>query len=250
MWESVKLQDVSSRDRSEVLLSVTAQNWSQNDRGLLTVSADPSHLDAIVQIHLSTFKGFFLETLGERFLKQLYLGFLVEPSGVCLVAVDGTDVVGFVVGITEPEGFFRQLLRKRWYAFVLAGAIPMMFHPIRVGKKFLTALRYRGERPADVPNAALLSSIGVAPSRRGKGIGRSLVSVFCERAKVSGASTVFLTTDRDKNDAINQFYLSNGFTLHSSFLKERTRWMNLYTRSLLEAQSAKQGFPIHEEESR
>ena len=222
-------------------MSVGEENRSGTDSGPYVVCAQLSHLDSIVQIHLAAFEGFFLETLGERFLKELYLGFLVEPSGLCLVAIDRKDVVGFVAGTTEPEGFFRRLLRRRWHAFVLAGAASLTLHPIRVGKKFLRALRYRGERPADVPNATLLNSIGVVPSGIGRGIGKMLISAFCERAQLSGASTVFLTTDRDRNDAVNQFYLLNGFKLHSSFLKERARWMNLYTHSLLDTQSANQG---------
>jgi ribosomal protein S18 acetylase RimI-like enzyme len=222
-------------------VSVGGQNRSQINPGLDAVSANPSHLNAIVEIHLRAFEGFFLESLGSRFLKELYRGFISDPSGVCLVAIDGTDVVGFVAGTTQPEEFFRRLLRRRWYAFVLAGATSMALHPIRVGKKFLSAPRYRGEKPSDVPNATLLSSIGVAPSGKGRGIGKILLSAFCERARASGAPSVFLTTDRDKNDAVNQFYLSNGFTLHSSFLKGRSRWMNLYTRTLSETQRTRQG---------
>ena len=224
-------------------MPVGEQNRFGIDSDPHVVSANLFHMDAIIQIHLAAFEGFFLESLGEQFLKELYRGFIVEPSGLCLVAVDRKDVLGFVVGTTQPEGFFRRLLRSRWYAFVLAGATSMALHPIRVGKKFLSALRYRGEKPSDVPNAALLSSIGVAPSGMGKGIGRILVTTFCERARASGASTVYLTTDRDKNEAVNQFYLSNGFKLHSSFLKERGRWMNLYTRSLSD-------IPVERRESR
>jgi GNAT superfamily N-acetyltransferase len=222
-------------------VSIGEQNRSGIDSGPRVVSANLFHLDAIVQIHLAAFEGFFLESMGKRFLKELYRGFLVEPSGLCLVAIDKKDVVGFVAGTTEPEGFFRRLLRRRWHTFVLAGTASLTLHPIRVGKKFLSALRYRGERPADVPNATLLSSIGVVPSGIGRGIGKMLISAFCERAQLSGASTVFLTTDRDRNDAVNQFYLLNGFKLHSSFLKERARWMNLYTSSLSDAQPANQG---------
>jgi ribosomal protein S18 acetylase RimI-like enzyme len=206
-------------------------------RNTSVMCANLSHLDAIVQIHLEAFKGFFLESLGKKFLRQLYRAFLIEPSGLCLVAIERDHVVGFVVGTTQPEGFFRRLLRSRWHAFLLAGAAGLALHPIRVGKKFSSALRYQGERPADVPNASLLSSIGMAPSARGKGIGRILISTFCEKAQEAGVSTVFLTTDRDENNAVNQFYLSNGFKLHNAFLKERSRWMNLYTRSHIDIQS-------------
>lgn len=221
-------------------MSVGGQNLSCTHKWPYVVCGELFHLDAIVQIHLAAFEGFFLESMGEQFLKELYHGFLVEPSGLCLVAIDGKDVVGFAAGTTEPEGFFRRLFRRRWHAFIIAGAASLTLHPIRVGKKFLSAVRYRGERPAGEPNAALLSSIGVVPSGIGRGIGRMLISAFCERAQLSGASTVFLTTDRDRNDAVNQFYLLNGFKLHSSFLKERARWMNLYMRSLSEEQSANQ----------
>lgn len=216
-------------------MPVGDENRSGTGRESCIVRADILHLDSIVQIHSAAFRGFFLDTLGERFLKELYLGFLVEQSGICLVAMDGKAIIGFVAGTTEPEGFFRRLLQRRWYAFALAGAASLTLHPIRVGKKFLRGLRYRGERPADVPNAALLSSIGVAPSAQGRGIGKDLISAFCQSAQESGSPTVFLTTDRDKNDEVNQFYLSNGFKLHGSFLREQGRWMNLYVRSLLDS---------------
>jgi ribosomal protein S18 acetylase RimI-like enzyme len=101
-----------------------------------------------------------------------------------------------------------------------------------VGTKFFDALRYRGERPFDLPSAALLSSIGVSSSGRGRGIGKVLLSAFCERAQYYGASAVYLTANRDNNDAVNRFYELNGFILHSSFLKSRERWMNLYMRPL------------------
>ncbi len=215
------------------LASTSEQVGSGRNGGLRVVSADPSHLDSIIQIHLAAFEGFFLQSMGKRFLKELYRGFLTEPSGLCMVAIDGNAVLGFVVGTTEPERFFRKLLRNRWHAFVLAGVPSLALHPLSAGKKLLSALCYRGERPPELPNATLLSSIGVVSTRRGAGIGKILISAFCEEATASGALSVFLTTDRDKNDAVNHFYLANGFSLHSSFLKERNRRMNLYTRAIL-----------------
>jgi ribosomal protein S18 acetylase RimI-like enzyme len=219
---------------------VDDHNRSWIDSGVRVVRATPSHLNTIVEIHLQAFAGFFLKSLGPSFLKELYRGFISEPSGVCLVAVDGKTVVGFVAGTTQPEKFFLRLLRRRWYAFLLAGTASFARHPLRVGAKFLSALRYRGEKPVDVPNAALLSSIGVFRSGKGQGIGKILIAAFCQKAQNSGASTVFLTTDRDNNDAVNEFYLSSGFTLHSSFLKERKRWMKLYVRNLSDMQPTSQ----------
>lgn len=199
---------------------------------LAAISAGATHLKIIVAIHMSTFKGFFLESLGSRFLRELYRGYIEDPYGICLVAINGTKVVGFVAGTTHPDDFFRRLLRNRWYAFALAGASSLTRHPIRVGRKYLSAIHYRGEKPQDIPRAALLSSIGVAPGWTGKGVGRMLLSSFCENARTAGAPIVYLTTDRDGNDAVNQFYCMNGFRLYSTFQKDRNRWMNLYTRIL------------------
>jgi ribosomal protein S18 acetylase RimI-like enzyme len=208
------------------------------------VCAQLAHLDSIVTIHMKAFRGFFLESLGERFLKELYLGFLLERSEICLVAIDCRRVVGFVAGTSEPDQFFLRLLRSRWPAFLFAGLVALLLRPLRVGSKFLYVLRYRGERAVDVPHAALLSSIGVARGETGKGIGGMLLSSFCDEVRVRGVPVVFLTADRDRNDAVNRLYRSNGFTWHSSFLKKPCRWMNLYTRSLFEAQPAGHGSPI------
>ncbi|QNI30780.1 GNAT family N-acetyltransferase [Alloacidobacterium dinghuense] len=202
---------------------------------LKVISANRSHVDAVVQIHLDAFKGFFLESLGRRFLRELYRGFIVEPSGICLVAISIDGIVtGFVAGTIQPEGFFRRLLQRRGFAFLWAGAASFLRHPIRVGRKFVFAIHYRGEKPTNVSSAALLSSIGVAPEAKGKGIGRALLASFCEETRKAGVLNIFLTTDRDNNELVNTFYRVNGFQLNSSFLKERDRWMNLYSRSCAE----------------
>lgn len=60
-----------------------------------------------------------------------------------------------------------------------------------------------------------------------RGSEKILIIAFCETAQEAGSPTVFLTTDRDENDSANQFYTSNGFKLHGSFLGKQGRWMNL-----------------------
>jgi ribosomal protein S18 acetylase RimI-like enzyme len=223
-------------------VSISLQDVYVTTGGFRVIRADFSHLDAIVKIHLATFKGFFLESLGREFLRELYRGFILEPSGLCLVAIDASGaLIGFVAGTTQPEGFFRRLLRHRWYAFVSAGISSLFLHPILVGRKFVFALRYRGEKPLDIPPAALLSSIGVLPEGKRRGIGKTLVASFCEEVRKDGIPIVFLTTDRDSNDAVNNFYLGSGFKLHSSFLKELNRWTNLYTRSYAEVELGSEG---------
>ncbi|WP_413761083.1 hypothetical protein, partial [Vibrio vulnificus] len=76
--------------------------------------------------------GFFLTLMGPRFLRLLYNGFLNHPTGISLVAcpkAKPSEVIGFVVGTTQPQGFFTQLLRQRWLAFVMASLWPLLKKP-------------------------------------------------------------------------------------------------------------------------
>jgi ribosomal protein S18 acetylase RimI-like enzyme len=194
--------------------------------------AASEHVHGVVEVHLAAFQGFFLEILGPRFLTELYRAFVLAPSGIFLVAIEDAKVVGFVAGTSKPESFFRGLLLKRWHKFLYAGVPAIGSHPMRVGKKFLKAVLYRGEQPREIPNSALLSSIAVAPGGAGKGVGRLLLDAFCRTAEQHGCSSVVLTTNRDDNEQVNRFYLANGLEVHSALLKEKGRWMNLYMRNL------------------
>ena len=85
---------------------VDVHNLSRIDAGPRVVSANLFHLDEIVQIHLAAFEGFFLESMGKRFLKELYRGFLVEPSGLCLVAITGRMLWGLLQERRSPRDSF------------------------------------------------------------------------------------------------------------------------------------------------
>ena len=192
--------------------------------------AKSEDITAIVKLHAEAFSGFFLSLMGAPFLRELYTGFLEDDLSICLVSIEGEKVTGFVVGTTHPEKFFRSLLRSRWCYFGVRAVPGLMRHPILVAQRVWTALSYRGEAPRRLNSGALLSSIGISPQSAGQGIGRLLVEQFCEIAATKGARNVFLTTDRDNNEAVNGFYLKLGFTLEDSFLKHGTRHMNRYVR--------------------
>ena len=74
--------------------------------------AKPEDIAQMVQVHIRAFPGFFLTLMGPRFLHLLYTGFLNHPTGISLVAYaqgKPSQVLGFVVGTTQPSGFFLQL---------------------------------------------------------------------------------------------------------------------------------------------
>jgi ribosomal protein S18 acetylase RimI-like enzyme len=188
-------------------------------------------LPRIVAAHQAAFPGFFLTMLGPRFLGELYAGFLTAGSSICYVADDRGECLGFVVGTTEPACFFKRLLARRWLAFLYAGLSPLMRHPVTVSQRFGAALFFRGDLPAVITDATLLSSLAVYPPAKGKGIGLALVEKFCAEAVARGSNYVYLTTDEGDNYRVNRFYRKCGFSLDASLRRKSGRVMNRYIRS-------------------
>jgi colanic acid biosynthesis glycosyl transferase WcaI len=185
-----------------------------------------AHVDQVVRLHMSAFSTSFLTLLGQGFLREFYSSFLLDPLGIGFVAVSETgDVLGAVVGPLDPRGFFGRLVRRRWWAFCVASLKTALTHPATL-PRLTRALRYRGDAP-DGMDRALLSSIAVAPSTQRNGLGRALVQRWCQAAQSRGARGCFLTTDADKNDVVNKFYVSLGWKVQSTYTTPEGRKMNL-----------------------
>jgi len=198
-----------------------------------------SDLVQTVQVHKVAFPASFLTILGDRFLYELYLGFLRDESSIYLVAEEKGRQLGLVVGTTEPHGFFKRLLVRRWSAFLCAGFAALLRNPVRVAQRFLFALVYRGETPPGLDGATLLSSIAVAPAYGGRGFGAVLVDGFCAEAASRGSRSVYLLTDSGGNDRVNHFYVKCGFCLDSRIERQEQRIMNRYIRPVATSVAAK-----------
>jgi GNAT superfamily N-acetyltransferase len=187
----------------------------------------PENVDSVVKLHLRAFPDFFLSLLGPRFLREFYLSFLADPVAMAFVARNEIEgVVGAIVGPLDPRGFFTRLLRRRWWAFCLASFSALLRRPSSAAR-LARALVYRGEAPGG-PVRALLSSIAVEPGAQGKGIGQALVQRWLDEARSRRACGCYLTTDAENNDAVNRFYLSQGWKLESTYTTPDGRKMNRY----------------------
>ncbi|MDH7568696.1 MAG: GNAT family N-acetyltransferase [Armatimonadota bacterium] len=192
---------------------------------------EPPDLGAVVAIHLESFPGFFLSFLGPRFLSLLYESLSADAEGVVLVADLHGSTVGFVAGVTSQAGFYRRLLRRRKWAFALAGAGAVLRRP-SIAPRLWRALRRPTEASQSAADACLMS-IAVRPSTEGKGLGRRLVHAFCEEMRRRGVGAVSLTTDRDHNERVNRFYQQLGFRLARTFVTPEGRAMNEYVLALV-----------------
>ena len=180
--------------------------------------ASAGDIERIVEIHGSAFASFFLTSLGRRFLRRLYGGYLAHPSGVLLVAVEASPdavgdvrIEGFVAGTTDPAAFYGWLRRHHGLAMAVAALPALVRRPLVVGRRLASAIRYRGQEAKPVPDAALLASIAVNPHTSGRGVGAALVNAFVRRALETGRSVSYCSTDAIGNERVLAFYRRLGF---------------------------------------
>lgn len=183
-------------------------------------------LDIVVEVHLKSFRSFFLSFLGAAFLKEFYGGILRDATGIHYLAEIEGKIQGFVAGTTQPAGFYRRLLAQRWWAFGLA-ALPAAFKNPRIVPRLLRAFSKSAEN-ASLRDTSTLMSIAVLPEAHSRGIGNALVEAFLAEAHQRGSRYVNLTTDALDNDAVNAFYQRQGFHLARKFESPEKRLMNEY----------------------
>ena len=194
---------------------------------------ETSDIATVVAAHLASFPGFFLSFLGPRFLSVYYRGIVTASEGIALVFVDPGNVpAGFVAGSANPQGFYKRLLKNSWFKFGLACFVPVLKRPSAI-KRILRAFTHPSSNPPGTDVAGLYS-IGVLPALQGTGAGKKLVRAFLEEAGARGCKNVFLTTDRDNNETVNQFYAGLGFSIKQQYITPEGRRMNEYWIDLKE----------------
>lgn len=194
--------------------------------------ARPNDISAIVCTHVGAFPDFFLTLLGPAFLARLYRGFAEEDVAMLLVAETDGDVSGFVAGSRAPLEFFRRMRRKHGVQMACVAIPSLLRHPVRVAERLFAAANYAGDQPPDLPGYWLLSSLGVAAEKAGRGMGEALVRRFCEKAAAASGRGVYLLTDADDNDRTLGFYRKCGFSQHSVLVRRDGRRLAVIVRNL------------------
>lgn len=196
------------------------------------VRLENKHIQEVVDVHMSAFPGFFLSFLGPNFLKEFYQSFIDDETGIGFVAKDSEmdQILGAIVGPLVPAGYFKRLLKRKWWAFCLASMKAVLKKP-SITKRLFRAVLYRGQSP-EGPQRALLSSIAVSPACQKSGVGKALVNRWVEEVGRRGGTGCFLTTDAEENEAVNAFYKKLGWNVESSYVTPEGRRMNRYIYDL------------------
>jgi ribosomal protein S18 acetylase RimI-like enzyme len=171
-----------------------------------------------------------LTFLGRNFLRELYRNIILDQSGISIIYEIDRIVQGFVMGTTDAGGFYSRLLKKHWWRFGKAAFLATLRQPRiipRLIRAFQKPKEYSGEG-----QQAVLMSIAVLPLLQGKGIGRAMVEEFLRQAKKIGLNRVSLTTDKNNNQYVNDFYRQMGFRIKCSFFTPEKREMIEYVKDI------------------
>jgi GNAT superfamily N-acetyltransferase len=188
---------------------------------------ESSDIKNVVSIHMVSFPGFFLSFLGPKFLTLFYSGICFAPESIAFVYLNVKGMpIGFVAGALNPQGFFSRLIMRNFLRFAWASLTPMIKNP-KIIFRLARAIFHPSSNPFG-KNIAGLFSIGVHPDIQGNGVGKFLINTFLNEAKLRNCTKVYLTTDRDNNEAVNKFYATLGFYIDSQYSTPEGRRMNKY----------------------
>lgn len=188
-------------------------------------------INDIVAIHLEAFTGFFLTFMGRGFLRQMYSAYITHNESGLLVAFEEEHPVGFLAYSGDMSGLYKSMIKTRlipfaWYSLGAFLRKPEVF--VRLLRSFL--------KPAETKrneDYIELSSIGVKPDVKAKGIGTELINELKKNFDSEKYAYIALETDATNNDAVNRFYESNGFKLVREYETPEGRKMNEYRWSSL-----------------
>lgn len=193
--------------------------------------ATADDVNTIVQIHLDAFEGFFLTSLGSKFLKFYYSCFIKSKETVTMVAEENGVICGFYASTKVCKGFNSRLIKSNFLAFIMLSLKMLFTTPrslLRLGKN----LTKKGDRVEDDEDYAELYSIGVSKAAQGKGVGKLLLAESERVMKDEGVQRVSLTTDYYNNDQAVGFYHSMGYETLYEFVTYPDRRMYRLIKTL------------------
>lgn len=181
------------------------------------VPMTPEMLSTIAELHLIAFKGYMNTRVGNAYVRSFMNWFMRTKGAVALAAVDGQEVLGYVVGIpTEslhamdvdllPVGAIGVLLRP-WLFFSAPARRTLR-------TKIKSILNKHLPEPAEfyLPRPTMeLVGIAVSPVARGRKVGSRLVERFETASRELGMRSLKLSVYPD-NAPARRLYENSGWS--------------------------------------
>ena len=188
-------------------------------------------VNAIVEIHVNAFKGFFLTSLGRDFLKFYYTCFVKNGETVTMVAEENKIIYGFSAATTKCKGFNGRLIKDNFFLFGLL-TFKMLFRSPKSLLRLIRNLTKKGDGVIDKEDYAELYSIGVSRNTQGMGVGKKILIETEKNLKAMGVKRISLTTDYFNNEQAVGFYHSMGYKLLYEFVTYPNRKMYRLIKNL------------------
>lgn len=154
-------------------------------------SVSTKDINAIVDIHLDAFNGFFLTSLGSAFLKFYYSCFVKSDEAVTMVAEEDGIIYGFAAATRKCKGFNSRLIKNNPTSFGIL-SLKMLFTSPGSLLRLVKNLTKKSESVQDDEDYAELYSIGVSKAAQGKGIGKQLLNATETAIKMGGVKEYLL----------------------------------------------------------
>lgn len=185
--------------------------------------AAPGDLDGMVDVHLTAFPDYFLSHLGSAVLHRYYSAYLVDPTGVNVVATSLGRVRSFAVGTSRQsstlDSFYKgSLLLLTWSVLkrlavldrvVINGLLPRRN---QIGPALKAFLRRRTDQPQMRPREVVASLVSIAtdPAYQGTSMSAQVLALFEAQVLAQGTSTLHLSVGADNARAL-AFYAKSGW---------------------------------------
>ena len=182
----------------------------------------------ISYIHMKSFDGFFLTSLGYDFLKFFYKTLLLESTSIKVGLYIDNKLIGFAIGSQRRKSFYKKIIVKNIYKYIFFAIKITFSKPMKMTKLFSSFFSYENAN-LNIYDDAILLSICLDPLYSSKGFGSILLKEFEETA-FQYSNKITLTTAKDQNEIVNNFYIKNGYKVINSFNNNK-RKLNFYIKN-------------------
>ena len=174
-------------------------------RHLFLTHMDWAHVAAAAALHAEALPNGFFPRLGRSFLEAYLSTYVDDPAGIAIAAVEGDELLGFVVGSTAPATRRSHVLRRHGLRLGCRGAAALVRDPALAvhflrtrGAAYLSRIAQtvfkRGVGHHPTGRLAVLAHVAVDRAARGTGIGAELVHAFERQAADAGVARIVLVT--------------------------------------------------------
>lgn len=177
--------------------------------------AKKSDINSLASIHYLELHSDFLASLGQNFLRFLYLNLIQSKNTYIWIYESEGNVQGLVVGAKDFGSNFKEMIAKNFIRYLVL-VLPALLKNPNVLKNIFETLLYTKKQGNSLSNAELVV-IAVSKIFHRKGIGKKLITVL-EKEFTKNNIKEYKVSVNGKNKNANNFYKSLGFIKQKEFM--------------------------------